>query len=201
MPENEIVRKILDILFPKFCIGCNKEGRYLCTDCTLFMSEANFICPACKEAAFFGRRHKRCSHKKGLDGLISLWDYEGLVKKLILETKQSQLIDIPQEMVEYGIYSMKENEERFSEFLSFLLDKETALSYIPAKKKGFNHAKEIAKNLSNAFKKEIISPCKEEKRKQVVLVDDVWISGETMESHAKTFKGSRVWGFTLARVP
>ncbi len=195
----KIAETILDILFPKFCVSCGKEGRYLCTECNLFMSEANFICPSCQEAAFLGKKHKTC-RDKGLDGLINFWDYEGIVKKLIREAKEDQLVGIYQEMLESGVYCMKTNKERFSEFLSFLLDKETTISFIPKEKKKFNYGEEIAKNLSQIFKKEIM----ESGGKQVVLIDDTWISGETLKKHARKMKeegAEKVWGFTLARTP
>ena len=35
----QIKNNVLDILFPKFCIGCGKEGLYICKDCEVFLSE------------------------------------------------------------------------------------------------------------------------------------------------------------------
>lgn len=124
------------------------------------MSEAGFVCPVCCKTEHFGRTHKRCKKRKSLDGVVSLWDFEGLTKKLIHETKYNSLIDIVEEMVCFGFSVMKKNEERFSCFLSFLFDKETVLTFVPLtnkkkKKRGFNQSEEVAKQIALITKKEV----------------------------------------------
>ncbi len=149
---------LLDIFFPKLCVKCKREGRYLCKKCTLFISEASLICPFCGKAEFFGRRDKRCP-KRELDGLISFWDYEGLVKELIYMTKYGSIIDIPFELLEYGFLSIEKNKAKFSKFFDFLFQEETIISYVPLHKKrknkrGFDQAEIIAKSLAKITKKE-----------------------------------------------
>jgi competence protein ComFC len=150
---------VLDILFPKFCVGCKKEGRYLCNDCTLYISEAEFICPVCNKPEFFGKTHNSCSKKRGLDGLITVWSYEGIMKDLIWQAKYKSLIDIPKELIDHSFLVIESNKERFSEFISFLLDEKTLVSYVPIHKnkelsRGFDQSEVIAKNLAKAIKKE-----------------------------------------------
>jgi len=156
---SKIKNVVLDILFPKFCVNCKKEGRYLCENCTLFLSEASFICPICGEAEFFGRRHKYCSKKKGLDGLVSLWDYEGVVKSLIYKTKYKSLADIPKEIIDYGFLTIENNQKRFSEFIYLLFDERTVISYVPIHEKkesvrGFDQSEVIAEYLAKKTRKE-----------------------------------------------
>ena len=159
---------VLDILFPKFCVGCAEEGKYLCESCTLFMSEVEFSCPVCDEAEFFGRRHKSCVAKNNPCGCISFWSYEGLVKQLVLKAKYNSLIDIPKELIDYGLLSVKENEHRFSKFTEFLFDEKTVLSYVPLHKKrkrrrGFDQAKITAEHLAKRTNKEVVNLLKREK--------------------------------------
>ena len=33
---------LLDLFFPKFCLGCQKEGTYLCDDCRMLLDIAEF---------------------------------------------------------------------------------------------------------------------------------------------------------------
>ncbi len=144
---------LLDLFFPKFCVSCRKEGRYLCEDCLLFLSEALPICPVCFKTEYYGRRHKRCRKKDELDGLVALYDYEGLIKKMVNKMKYESLIEIPHEIVEYGFLSISNNKERFFHFLSFLYEKETAVTYVPLGvkkevKRGFNQAEEVAKKVA-----------------------------------------------------
>ncbi len=219
----KIKKSFLDAFFPKFCFGCKKEGRYLCSSCTLFLSEAAFICPDCGKVEYFGKSHKSCRKRRHLDGLVSLWDYEGLIKKLIREGKYRSLIDVYEELVEYGFYTVKKNRGRFSLFLSFLFEEDTVITFVPLYKKkerrrGFNQAEEIAKNIGRVTKKDVFSLLKKEKEtlsqtrltkeerrenvkavfscnyikkkipKNIVLVDDVWTSGATMRECCRVLK-------------
>jgi len=40
---NKIKEWLLDILFPRFCLGCGREGTYICKDCAIFLSEVDMI--------------------------------------------------------------------------------------------------------------------------------------------------------------
>lgn len=153
---------LLDLFFPKFCTSCREEGRYLCKDCLLFLSESLPICPNCFKVERYGRVHEKCKERSGLSGLVALYDYEGVTKRLIYQTKYESLIEIPHEIVEYGLLSIEKNRDRFFYFLSFLYDRETALAYVPLsgerqKKRGFNQAEEIAKAIARFTNKEVVA--------------------------------------------
>ncbi len=159
---------VLDILFPRFCVGCAEEGRYLCESCTLFVSEVDFSCPVCDKPEFFGKRHEKCREDGSPDGGISFWSYEGLIKQMILRTKYRCLIDIPRELIDYGLLSIQESEYRFSEFTKFLFDKKTVLSYVPLhkereKRRGFDQAKVAAEHLAKRAGKRVIPLLKRNK--------------------------------------
>lgn len=36
---------ILDLVFPKTCLGCGREGKYLCSDCITKALSAKLLCP------------------------------------------------------------------------------------------------------------------------------------------------------------
>jgi competence protein ComFC len=159
------IRKIkeilLDIFFPKFCFSCQKEGSYICEDCLLFLTEAGFVCPTCGKTEHFGRTHINCKKRKGLNGLVSLWDYEGLIKKLIHEIKYNSLLDILEEIMINGFFMIEKNEKRFSFFLDFLFEEKTVITFVPLTKKkenkrGFNQSEEIAKKIALFSKKEAV---------------------------------------------
>ena len=82
---------LLDILFPKFCIGCGREGKYVCDRCNIFTSEV--------EPIYFQQE------KYGLDSLISVWEYEGLMKKAIHQIKYQGVADIIKELMSSVILS------------------------------------------------------------------------------------------------
>lgn len=214
-----IRKTILDVLFPRFCFSCKSEGKYLCEKCTLFISEASFICPSCNKASFFGEKHKKCEGH--VDGLISFWEHEGVVREMISRGKKESLIDVFEELIEYGFLFVDSNIKKFSRFFNFLFDEETVITYIPVHRekelrRGFDPAKEIAKNIARTTKKEIVyclqrdvntksqkdlnkkeriinvggafSFIPQKDVKNVVLVNDLWESGSTTKEAAKVLK-------------
>ena len=87
---NNIKKALLNTLFPKFCLGCQKEGTYLCQDCQacLDISESYFcLCPQPKRLTKVGKCE--ICKDKSLDGIYSAVSYQNqLVKKLIKYFKE-----------------------------------------------------------------------------------------------------------------
>ncbi len=153
-----IISFLLNLILPKFCVNCEREGSYFCKDCLIFLSESNFICPACQKSSYFGNRHKSCPKLKKLDGLINIWDYDGPIKEAIHKIKYEGLFDILGEILEQTIYVLEEDSFRFSVFLSFLTDEKTLITFVPTnpanyKERGFDQAKLLADQLARALKK------------------------------------------------
>jgi competence protein ComFC len=215
-------RFVLDIFFPKFCLNCGKEGRYICSECQVFVSEALPVCPVCGQPSAQGKTHIQCRQKYSLDGLTALWDYEGLVKKMIYQAKTGKYFDVFSENIKSFFEAMVLDPDRFSSFLSFLKSDHACIIYVPMlkkekRKRGFNQAEIIAREISQFVNIETISLLektretenqaalsKEERienvkrayvlRKDwsgienVLLVDDTFISGATMKECAKVLK-------------
>lgn len=74
---------LLDILFPKKCIGCKREGIYFCDECVLSILQTDLFCPRCEDKSIGGLTHPHCERSFGLDGLWSLGLYKGPLKKAI----------------------------------------------------------------------------------------------------------------------
>jgi ComF family protein len=123
---------LLDILFPKFCIGCGREGKYICDRCDIFTSEV--------EPIYFQQE------KYGLDSLISIWEYEGLMKKAIHQIKYQGVTDIIKEL-------MKKVEIEGIGGMGSDPGQTPIITYVPMykkreKRRGFNQAKIIAQELA-----------------------------------------------------
>ncbi len=209
---------LTDVFFPKFCLSCEKEGFYICKKCTLFLSEVIPACPACRKHSFFGKTHSRCKNKSHLDGLTSFWEHEGVAKKALTYSKERSVASIPEELLHYGFLSLEKNMSRSSFFASLLFDEETALSFIPKERKkiitrDIDHAELITSHLSKITKKRVHFLFKRTDSlqlqitrvpKKIILIDDVYKSGKTMEKAAKTLKchgAGVVWGFSLTKAP
>lgn len=78
---------ILDILFPKKCIGCGKLGSYICGDCVSGILQTDLVCPRCERLAVGGQTHPICQRRFGLDGLWSLAIYKNPLKKVVQKLK------------------------------------------------------------------------------------------------------------------
>src|ERR1041384_1575858 len=94
---DKIKEFLLELFFPSFCLGCKKEGTYLCQDCkaTLEISQYNYcLCnknPLRLAPLAQGKlqgKCPRCQDKK-LTGVYSALPYKerALTKKLIHQFK------------------------------------------------------------------------------------------------------------------
>lgn len=135
---------ILDFVFPKTCLECKKEGKYICSSCVLKVRILKPVCPYCEKASIDGFTHSKCAKKYGLDGLTSIWDYEGVIRKAILSLKYKYSTEVGKELT--NVYIQKT-------LTGFLPVKESILAPIPLhwykeNMRGFNQSEEIGKLIS-----------------------------------------------------
>ena len=122
---------LLDLLFPKFCLGCQKEGVYLCDDCRALLDISEFdyclcenkpqrLAPNNRENQIKSGKCPRCKDKN-LAGLYFALPYreKQLTKKLIHQFKyQPHLKDLAKTLasilIEHFIISGKNTDEYFA---------------------------------------------------------------------------------------
>ena len=88
---------ILDIIFPKHCVGCGKIGAYLCPDCrkqVVLVATNECVCPVCDRKALGGATHPRCRSRCSLDGLTSFFYYTTVMRELIRSIKYRFVSDM-----------------------------------------------------------------------------------------------------------
>lgn len=79
---------LLEVLFPRFCLGCGYVGTYICQRCESKMKRVNGEkCFYCNQPTLYGLTHPGCKTKQGLDGYVSVYLYNGLFKELLHESK------------------------------------------------------------------------------------------------------------------
>lgn len=133
----KIIDFITDIFFPKFCINCQQEGEYLCQDC---FSLIDFIPP-----------YISIPIPQNLSEIICACSYENFViKKLIRKFKYEPFIkELAIPLASLIIHHLKFNcKQQQLEFLKNGVLIPIPLSKKKLKKRGFNQAEEIAKELS-----------------------------------------------------
>ncbi|OHA63964.1 MAG: hypothetical protein A2842_00930 [Candidatus Wildermuthbacteria bacterium RIFCSPHIGHO2_01_FULL_48_25] len=158
----KIKNGFLDAVFPRMCAGCGEEGAYICKNCELFLGEAPLICPVCNVSSFGGARHVYCENSGyGLDGLTSIWEYEGIVKHLLGQVKYVGITHVVEELVRRAFATMAQDRQRFASFLPFLFEESTTITYVPIflrkeKRRGFNQAQFVAKEIEKVTGKQAV---------------------------------------------
>ena len=119
------------------------------------------ICLVCNKGSFDGLTHPKCQGKYTIDGAFSAINYKGVVKKLIYDFKyKPYLSDLNKTLTELFYESIIQN-EIFQKALNASPAGEPILVPIPLhkkrlKKRGYNHAKLLAKGLSKKFNLRVI---------------------------------------------
>jgi ComF family protein len=93
---------LLDIVFPRRCVGCGAVGRYFCTRCRYkirFVGGQEYICPVCEKPAIDGITHPRCKTRYSLDGLTSFFRYDGVIKRGIKAIKYRFVSHLASELI------------------------------------------------------------------------------------------------------
>ena len=90
---------ILDLLFPKRCVGCRRIGAYFCHTCQKSIAYTQLICPVCEKPAIDGRTHPKCQTRYTLDGLTSFFHYDGIIRQAIKTVKYRLVSDLAQEFI------------------------------------------------------------------------------------------------------
>ena len=206
----------LDVLFPKVCFGCGKEGVYLCPDCL-------------QKEKIVNQNYSR-RNTPYLDGQISLFRYRGGVRKAILALKYNFASDIAKELGGHVAKTLKSRD--------FFKGKKIIIP-IPVYKnranwRGFNQAEEIARSLGEVLEWEVrkdilikVRPTAPQTGlsgkqrienlkgsfdvnpgvsislfRNIILFDDVWTTGSTLNEAGKVLKENgvkKVWGIAFAK--
>ena len=155
---------LLDLFFPKFCLGCQREGFYLCQDCRALLEILDHDYCLCERnptqvslSQNTGKCNK-CSDKK-LSGLYFALPYKEnpLTRSLIYQFKyQPHLKDLAKTLAsivaEHFILSGKNTENVWenSVLVPIPLDKQKL------KSRGYNQSEELAKELSKIIQVPVV---------------------------------------------
>lgn len=211
---------LADILFPKKCLGCSKEGVYICKKCLGDVPKAPLFCTKCLGASKGGLTHPGCRKNHSLEGLISLWRYKGIIRKAILALKYKFAFDIVSELSDIASRELKKYH-----FLPKGILVPVPSHWYRANWRGFNQAEElgkrIAKNLGYRFIPDLLlkkkhtraqTELKKEQRQKnisgafglnpkykikggrmtIVVFDDVWTTGSTLKEAAEVLKNAGI---------
>lgn len=145
---------LLDIIFPKKCIGCKKIGDFLCADCFSKISyNQNFQCPSCFRASINGLTHPNCQKPYLIEGVIPTVVYKGVIKRIIYQFKYAPYLKTVGETIGQ---IMNEGLAQNESFYNFVSKQRPVIVPIPLHKdrerrRGYNHAEIIASYVAQYF--------------------------------------------------
>jgi len=220
---------VVDFLFPQRCVGCGKEGEFICYSCRRSLPRVMPpLCPRCGKPQPSGILCPACvSWQAEIDGIRSPFRFDGVMRQAIHQLKYRNL-------------------RALAEPLAKLLNDYLATNPIPGevlvpvplhqkrlRERGYNQSSLLAKELGKLTNLRVVDDCLirqrhappqtrtptvEERRsnvagafvcrdhrlqdKQVLLIDDVSTSGATLDACAAALKAAgatSVWGLVLAR--
>lgn len=228
---------LLDLIFPKQCVSCRQEGKWICDDCLtkIDINIPDYICPLCKKETKSFLPGKICqNHNLNLDGLWIVTDYNNkVIQQAIHNLKYNFIEDLDEPLSEII--------NKYLRQINFVFEGNNFFDYIipvplhakRSAERGFNQSELLAniigsqlncvvqttilkrkhytqpqaslgreerlKNLREAFiccdNSKIIG-------KNVILIDDVYTTGSTLQECAKILKlaGVRtIWGLAIAK--
>jgi len=114
------------------------------------------ICPVCERPTPFGQTHKFCRTRNSLDGLISLFAYEGIVRGAIHKLKYKLVTDLESEFWEIIKSDLEKRGEEMLVLKRFVSEEKPVIIPIPLywykeHSRGFNQSSLFGKRLASCF--------------------------------------------------
>jgi len=136
---------LIDLLFPKFCLSCGYIGDYLCNFCFKKLEPIKQdTCPYCKKPSLFGLTHPNCSKTLDVDGLLTIYHYNPILKKVIKNVKYRLAVQVWKDFCLSIIPEAIEKLGFYKKIYSDLVIQPIPLSTIKYNERGFNQAKIIS---------------------------------------------------------
>lgn len=224
----QLQREVIDLFFPRLCVGCGKVGDFICIKCSKKLSRLlPPVCQRCGKPESSGAYCRECWGKHNdLNMIRSVFVFEGTIRSAIHEFKYRNLRSIA------GCLSRYMADYFLEQHLAADVLLPVPMHENRLKRRGYNQSELLAGRIAGIIsvpargdllrrvrdnKPQTRTACAEERRsnmrdafactssevsgKDVVIIDDVCTSGATLEACAAALKlkgANKISGFTLA---
>lgn len=219
----------LDLLFPRWCVGCGREGEFICPDCIKSLPRITPpLCPRCGRPQLNAVVCPVCvGWAASIDGIRAPFKFDGAIRQAIHELKYNNLRAIapllgkwlgdylaanplPAEvLVPVPLHRQRLRERGYnqSRLLALELAKFSGLAMVDDCLVKELHTTPQARTKNVAERRANVADafaCRDRRLedKKVLLIDDVATSGATLDAGARALKesgASSVWGLVLAK--
>jgi competence protein ComFC len=216
-------------LFPRWCIGCGREGDFICPSCLKSLPRIKPpLCPRCGRPQLHAILCPSCAGWQAeIDGIRSPFRFDGVIRQAIHELKYRNLRAIA------GLFARLLNDYLVTNPVPGEVVVAVPLHPKRLRERGYNQSQLLAQELAKLTKLPLIDDClirerhslpqartanvverrsnvanafscrdRRLKGKPVLLIDDVSTSGATLDGCARALKkagATSVWGLVLAR--
>lgn len=81
-------------------MGCGEVGKYLCVMCMNRVRNGKQVCPMCDEGSMWGVTHVKCRRRSGMEGLVKVFEYQGVMRRMVGKIKYKFVSDMMNELIE-----------------------------------------------------------------------------------------------------
>lgn len=147
---------LFDLLFPKKCVNCGREGKYFCQKCIDKISLNKQICLICERPSVFGETHSLCKNKSNIEGIYSFFEYKDIVRKAIIEFKFKYITDLEESFWKIIFNEIGRKRQDFFLLDKYLKEKNPIIIPVPLywykqNLRGFNQASAFGKRLADLY--------------------------------------------------
>ena len=227
-PMVQLKRMALDLLFPRYCISCGREGDFICEKCRASLSFITHpVCDKCGRTLSGEQKCSRCIEGQNeIDGIRAPFAFEGLVRQSIHMLKYQNIKALAATFAVFLYDCLMSNA------LSVDVLVPVPLHPKRLRERGYNQSGLLAHELGKLAELPVIEDhlircihtppqaqssgigerrnnimnafkCLDNKlqEKSVLLIDDVATSGSTLNTCARELKSAgveSVWGLVVA---
>ncbi len=219
----------LDLLFPRWCVGCGREGDFICHACRRLLPRVTPpLCPRCGQPQSSGILCPACvSWRAEIDGIRAPFRFNGVIRQAIHQLKYRNLRALAKPLAELLNDYLVANPVPGEVLVPVPLHQKRL------RERGYNQSGLLSRELGKLAGLPLVADCLVRQRhtppqartttidqrrsnvvdaftcrdqrlqdRQVLLIDDVSTCGATLDACAAALKAAgatSVWGLTLAR--